>query len=51
MCEGVYVYLGTINMQKGVDWVGGGRLWLSEECALGHEYHLTVNNAQTTFGG
>ena len=40
-----------VHIQKGVDWVGGGCVWLSEECVLGHEYHLTVSTAQTTFGG
>ena len=40
-----------VHIQKGVDWVGGGCVWLSEECVLGHEYHLTVGSAQTTFGG
>ena len=33
-----------------MDWVGGGCVWLSEECVLGHEYHLTGSPAQTTFG-
>ena len=51
MCEGVYVYLGTYKHAKRGGLGRGGRLWLSEDCALGHEYHLTVSDAQTTFGG
>ena len=45
-----YTCTHTVNTKRGG--LGrGGCVWLSEECMLGHEYHLTVSNAQTTFGG
>ena len=43
-------YTPTVNTKRGG--LGrGGCVWLSEECVLGHEYHHTVGNTQTTFGG
>ena len=45
-----YTCTHTVNTKRGG--LGrGGCVWLSEECVLGHEYHLTVSDAQTTFGG
>ena len=46
MCEDGW--LTHVQVQKG--WIGrGGCVWLLEECVLGHEYHLTVSNAQKTW--
>jgi len=46
----VRMYKHTMSTKRGGLDRGWMCVWLSEECALGHEYHLTVSNAQTTFG-
>ena len=49
-CVCIITHTHTVNTKRGG--LGrGGCVWLSEECVLGHEYHLTVSTAQTTFGG